>query len=88
MIIFLLFDFLKNSVVPNAAFNKMGVNNLCIVFGPCLMKAEVASMKDLVYAAKTIAVTNIIYSRFEDIFGDKNAQMKLKRSSYKDYRIS
>jgi hypothetical protein len=88
MILFLLFDFLRNSVVPHAEHSKMGVKNLCIVFGPCLMRAEVSSFKDLIYATKTIVVTNIIYSEFEAIFGDKNAQARLKRNSYKEYRIS
>lgn len=39
----------------------MGINNICIVFGPCLMKSEIASIKDLIYAKKIIVVTNIIY---------------------------
>lgn len=39
MVIFLLFDFLANSVVPYSEWSKMGVNNLCIVFGPCLMRS-------------------------------------------------
>ena len=61
MTIFLLFDFLKNRVLPYAQHSKMGENNLCIVFGPCLMRSEVASMRELIYAKKVIVVTSIIF---------------------------
>ena len=39
MIIFILFDFLKTSIIPNSDVNKMGENNLCIIFGPVLMRS-------------------------------------------------
>lgn len=39
MTIFLLFNFIRDKVMPFAEQSKMGENNLCIVFGPCLMKA-------------------------------------------------
>jgi hypothetical protein len=61
----------------------MGVNNLSIVFGPCLMRSEVASIEDLANAKKIIVITGIIFNQFIAIFGDKNDRMKLKRNSYK-----
>jgi hypothetical protein len=40
MLIFNLFEFLREQVVPMSEYNKMGENNLCIVFGPCLMRSK------------------------------------------------
>jgi hypothetical protein len=59
MTLFLLFSFLRK-VIIFSEHNKMGENNICIVFGPCLMKAEVGSIKDLIYAKKIIVVASII----------------------------
>jgi hypothetical protein len=61
MTIFFLIDFLKNRVLQFANENKMSENNLCIVFGPCLMRSEVASIKELIYAKKVIVVTSILF---------------------------
>jgi hypothetical protein len=88
MIVFLLFDFLINKMVPHSESSKMGINNLCIVFGPCLMRSAVASIMDLLYAKKIIVATNTIYNEFQNIFGDRVSQLKIKRNSYKEYRIS
>jgi RhoGAP domain len=61
MAILVLFDFLKNKVAPLDQYNKMGENNLCIVFGPCIMKSlEPGSLKELIYAKKIIVATSII----------------------------
>lgn len=63
MSIFLLFSFIRK-VILYSQHNKMGENNICIVFGPCLLRAEVSSIKDLIYAKKVIVVTSIIYQQF------------------------
>ena len=83
MVIFILFDFLRTSIIPNSDANKMGENNLCIIFGPVLMRSEVISIKDLIYAKKIIQVASYIFQDFQLIFGDRLAQLKIKRSSYK-----
>jgi hypothetical protein len=64
MALFQLFSFLREKVLPFAESSKMGENNLCIVFGPCLMKAEIASIKDLLYAKKIINTTAVILRQF------------------------
>ena len=63
MSIFLLFSFIRK-VILYAEHSKMGENNICIVFGPCLLRAEVSSIKDLIYAKKVIVATSIIYQQF------------------------
>ena len=85
MSIFLLFSFIRK-VVLYAQHNKMGENNICIVFGPCLLRAEVSSIRDLIYAKKVIVATSIIYQQFEIIFGDLQSRNLLKRNSYIEYR--
>lgn len=85
MSLFLLFDFLKNKALTYAEYSKMGENNMCIVFGPCLMRSEVSSIQDLIYAKKIIVATSKIFHNFEAIFGDKNEQNKIKRVSYREY---
>jgi hypothetical protein len=64
----------------------MGENNLCIVFGPCLMRAEVPSIRDLLYAKKVISATSVILQEFEAIFGDEHSRNLLRRNSYVQYR--
>lgn len=86
MLIFVLFEFLREQVVPVSDHNKMGENNLCIVFGPCLMRSREASLKDLLYAKKIIVVLSCIYRQFEAIFGGKREQNSLKRRSYREYK--
>ena len=64
MTLFILFDFLMNKVLKYADSSKMSLNNLCIVFGPCLMRSEVSSIKDLIYAKKIIVLTNVFFIEF------------------------
>lgn len=51
------------------------------------MRSAVPSIMDLLYAKKIIVTTNTIYNEFQNIFGDRVSQMRLKRNSYKEYRI-
>ena len=50
------------------------------------MKAEVASIRDLLYAKKTITATSIILHEFEAVFGDEHSRNILRRDSYYEYR--
>jgi hypothetical protein len=67
----ILFSFFMEKVIPKEDTNKMSLKNICIVLGPCLMRAEVASIKDLVYSQKVIVVTSLIFKEFGNIFGNK-----------------
>ena len=86
MVVFLLFEFLREQVAPFEEHNMMGERNLCIVFGPCLMRAPTQSIRDLMYAPKVITATNIIYNEYEAIFGGQEERGRIKRSSYKHFQ--
>ena len=77
-----LFEFLRKDVIPLAQENKMTLQNIAICFAPCLMWAETRSIKDLVYATKSVRVVSHMISDFEKIFGSPKEQKKLFRSSY------
>lgn len=64
MVLFFLLDFLRNRMLPFASHNLMTENNLCIVFGPCLMRAEVPSIKELLYAKKVVIVMRELFKQF------------------------
>lgn len=64
MVLFFLLDFLRNRMLPFATQNLMTENNLCIVFGPCLMRAEVPSIKELLFAKKVILVMRALFQQF------------------------
>ena len=49
------------------------------------MRAEVISIKDLIYSQKSIMVTSIIFREFDNIFGDKRARNQSIRISAKNY---
>jgi hypothetical protein len=50
------------------------------------MRAEVGSIKDLLYARKIICATAVILREFEAIFGDEHSRNLLRRNSYVEYR--
>jgi len=56
---------------------------MCIVIGPCIMRAETSSIQDLIYAQKIILVTSLIFKNFENIFGNKQHQTQMMRQSYR-----
>jgi hypothetical protein len=60
----------------------MGIQAVSVCFAPCLMRSEVSSMQDLVYAGKSVTVLKVILENFEDIFGDKKQQEKIYRKSF------
>lgn len=63
----------------------MGLKNICIVLGPCLMWAKVSSIKDLVYSQKIIAVISIIFKELISIFGSKKERELSLRKSAKEF---
>ena len=63
----------------------MSLKNICIVLAPCIMRAEVISIKDLVYSQKIILVTSIIFREFTVIFGNKKQREEAIRQTSKDY---
>ena len=64
MTLLLLIDFFRDKLFVKSTQNLMNEENLSIVIGPCLMRSEVASMKDLAYAQRIISVTIIIFKYF------------------------
>jgi hypothetical protein len=50
MTLLLLIEFLKEKVIPLESFNLMGKDNMSRVLGPCIMRAEIASLKDIMLA--------------------------------------
>lgn len=63
-------QFLRNDVISNAAFNKMTAHNIAICFAPCLLRAQKASMADIIYASKCAITTRILLDNFQEIFAD------------------
>lgn len=61
MTIEIFLNFFQDKLIPREHKNKMGLNNVCIISGPCLMRSEVSSIKDLVYSQKIIAVMMVIF---------------------------
>lgn len=72
-------------VIPKEPDNKMSLKNICIVLAPCIMRAEVISIKDIIYSQKAIMVTSIIFREFDNIFGDKKARQQSIRTSAKHF---
>ena len=64
MTLLLLIDFFRDKLFAKSAQNLMNEESLSIVIGPCLMRSEIASMKDLTYAQKIINVTKSIFKYF------------------------
>lgn len=52
----------------------MSIEAVSVCFAPCLMRAEVSSIQDLVYAGKSVTVLKVILENFEAIFGNKKQQ--------------
>ena len=66
----------------------MGLKNICIVLAPCIMRAEVISVKDILYSQKAILVTSIIFKEFVNIFGNKKKREALIRISAKNSHLN
>jgi hypothetical protein len=60
-----LLQFLIDDVISNSPFNKMTAQNISICFAPCLLRAEKASMADIIYASKCAIVTRILLDNFQ-----------------------
>jgi len=65
-----LMEFLKNDVVPHEKSSKMTAHNLAICFSPSLMRSEVPSAQDLIYASKSVLVTEMLINDLDYIFGN------------------
>lgn len=83
-----LIDFLKKDVIPKESASKMSAHNLAIVFSPSLMRSEVPSMADLVYASKSVTVTAILISEFDEIFGSEHERKNLFKKSMINHNAS
>ena len=81
MTLLLLIEFFKEKFLPRTKANKMTENNVCIVVGPCLMRSETASLKDIADAKKVINITLILFQDFDDLFGSKKERTQLIRKS-------
>lgn len=57
----------------------MTENSICIVIGPCLMRSETASLKDITDAKKVISITLILFQDFDELFGSKKERTQLIR---------
>jgi len=52
-----LMEFLKKDVIPHEQSSKMTAHNIAICFSPSLMRSEIPSVQDLIYASKSVIVT-------------------------------
>lgn len=84
----ILVDFFLNKVIPREAGSKMGLKNICIVLAPCIMRAEVITVKDIIYSQKAIMVTSIIFREFANIFGNKKQRQATIRISAKNSHLN
>lgn len=80
-----LIDFLKKDVVTREKENKMSANNIAICFSPCLMRSEVASVSDLLFASKSVIYTNLLFNEFDHIFGDEEERTELFKSNLSEH---
>ena len=60
----------------------MTVENIAICFSPCLLWAEERSIKDLIYATKSVRVVSLMLVHSEIIFGKEKDKKRLYRESY------
>lgn len=60
----------------------MNAQNISICFAPCLFRSEHPSVADLIYATKGVFYCKLLLTEFNTIFGTKDEQEKLYRSSY------
>ncbi len=81
----IVLEFMMERVIPKENINKMNIKNISIVIGPCLMRSEVPSFKDLIYSQKIIVVILTIFKEFDVIFGSKKERMQALRKSAKDF---
>ena len=81
MTIAFLLEFLIKDVLPNEKFSIMSANNLAICFSPSLMRSEKASMADLINASKSVNITNIMLTSFEEIFGNEEQRLLMYKKS-------
>lgn len=66
-----LINFMRDKILPKEEVNKMGVQNLAICFAPCWFRSEVASIKDILYATKSVAYAKLLISEFDTFFGSE-----------------
>ena len=60
----------------------MGISNIAICIGPCLMRAKHATLQqELVYATKVPQTATVMFKMYEEIFGNKRQRMASIRQS-------
>jgi hypothetical protein len=84
----ILVDFFMTKVITKEGDNKMSLKNICIVLAPCIMRAEVITVKDIIYSQKAIIVTSIIFKEFSNIFGNKRQRQATIRISAKNSHLN
>jgi hypothetical protein len=62
---------LNSDVISQETYNKMGTQNIAICFAPCVMRAKEMSIKEFIYARKSVEVMQMLLSNFEGIFGSE-----------------
>lgn len=72
-----LVDFLKKDVITQEKSSKMSLNNIAICFSPCLMRSQVQSNADLIYAGKAVGYTNLLINELDFIFGSEESRNRL-----------
>lgn len=65
-----LLEFLKKDVIPHEQSSKMTTHNIAICFSPSLMRSENPSPQDLIYASKSVIVTEMLINELDYIFGN------------------
>ena len=63
----------------------MTTHNIAVCFSPCLMRSEVASIDDLVYATKSVTYTNLLFSEFDHIFGNEEERTEIFKSNLSEH---
>ena len=77
-----LVNFLMDQIIPNEKENKMTSQNCSICFSPCLLRSEVPSPADLIYASKSVVYVKLLLEERLEIFGSLEEQKAKYRESY------
>jgi hypothetical protein len=59
----------------------MGNYNCSVVFAPCFMRPKSYEISDLMCSGKLVKVLLIIFTRFEEVFGNTADRMEVFRKS-------
>jgi hypothetical protein len=91
-----LMSFLKSEVILRQQKNKMNNYNTSVCFCPCIFRAEVPTLADLLNSGKFAGILNVYFSHYEEIMamqersssGSENEKNQQSMSSYQHFRIS